>query len=522
MFRKAILIYGLDIETFINDTSYFLKSSSARREDYAFMEIITDIEAKYALRHICVRWLSMKKPILRLLQQWENILEYFFKFIPKEDDYKKVIKSSNRYKRIIGFLKDPTSKAGLCFIAFVSCDFEDYLTRMQTNEPMIHCMYEMMSSLLFNLMKKFVVYSEITTKVDGVITAKQGSDLISVNISKHTKKLDAIDIGTKAKSILNDFSINSESKEIFRKKCLGFFTASTKYLVSHLPISSQFLKDARYLHPDKRNYDSAVKAISRLALTVGNSLKNHLETVFSVSKDTTVSDICDLFRDQFQIYQQIDISKEWYIIETVNAKKERLQHQSYWKNAEKSWLEILPKEDEVKTIRIDSYWSRVFELKNDAGRLRFPQLAALVKSVLTLSHGNAGPEQGFSINKSILDAHGTRLREDTIVALRRVKHRIIQVGGVLNFQINKQVLESVKLSRGRYEEELKANEQINLNNSEVNEMQESNELIETENKIKDVERGIKVAEEAIKNGSDKLNHDLNSTFRSRKAAMIIS
>ena len=56
---------------------------------------------------------------------------------------------------------------------------------------------------------------------------------------------------------------------------------------------------------------------------------------------------------------------------------------------------------------------------------------------MSLSHGNAGPEQGFSINKAILAAHDTRLGEDVLVALRRVKHRLIQVDGVKNFEITK-------------------------------------------------------------------------------------
>ena len=39
----------------------------------------------------------------------------------------------------------------------------------------------------------------------------------------------------------------------------------------------------------------------------------------------------------------------------------------------------------------------------------------------------------FSINKAINDTHGTRLGEDMIIALRRVKHRILQVGGLKHF-----------------------------------------------------------------------------------------
>ena len=55
---------------------------------------------------------------------------------------------------------------------------------------------------------------------------------------------------------------------------------------------------------------------------------------------------------------------------------------------------------------------------DEAGNLKFPQLLALVKCVLFLSHGNSSPERGFSINKNFIEAHSTNLKEDTIVALR--------------------------------------------------------------------------------------------------------
>ena len=72
-FRKGILEFGFDLETFIHNTNYFFKLSAARREDYKLMQLITEIEAKFDLRHVIGRWLSMKYPVLRLLEQWENI-----------------------------------------------------------------------------------------------------------------------------------------------------------------------------------------------------------------------------------------------------------------------------------------------------------------------------------------------------------------------------------------------------------------------------------------------------------------
>ena len=71
---------------------------------------------------------------------------------------------------------------------------------------MIHIMYEKMSSLVFNLMKRFIIRSSLTVCVDGKTKAKQGANLASISLSDDQMNLDSIDIGTGAKSIL--FSLN--------------------------------------------------------------------------------------------------------------------------------------------------------------------------------------------------------------------------------------------------------------------------------------------------------------------------
>ena len=78
-------------------------------------------------------------------------------------------------------MKHPTSKASLCFIAFMANEFED--SSMQSNEPMIHIIYEKMSSLVFNLMKRFSIRSSLTVCVDGKTKAKQRANLASISLS---------------------------------------------------------------------------------------------------------------------------------------------------------------------------------------------------------------------------------------------------------------------------------------------------------------------------------------------------
>ena len=110
------------------------------------MEVFTDIEAKYVLKHVSSHWLSIKRPVLRILEQWDNLNEYFLKYLPQQTNFESKIKVTACYKRIVEFLKNCTSKASLCFIAFIAYEFEEYLIEMQTSEPMIHTMYENISS----------------------------------------------------------------------------------------------------------------------------------------------------------------------------------------------------------------------------------------------------------------------------------------------------------------------------------------------------------------------------------------
>ena len=61
--------------------------------------------------------------------------------------------------------------------------------------------------------------------------------------------------------------------------------------------------------------------------------------------------------------------------------------------------------------QIDHYWREVGTIKNGCGTKNIPQLLALVECILTFSHGNSIAEKGFSINKSLLEKHGSTIDE---------------------------------------------------------------------------------------------------------------
>lgn len=86
---------------------------------------------------------------------------------------------------------------------------------------------------------------------------------------------------------------------------------------------------------------------------------------------------------------------------------------SYWPYAFEGCGLEEDEEESCKYKHINYYWgsvrSPVFDMVSQ-------NVHASVKSVPSLFHGNAVPERGFSINKKLLDSHGTATYEDIIVA----------------------------------------------------------------------------------------------------------
>ena len=174
---------------------FFFKLSSAHREDYASLRELTNVFAKYAMKHISTRWLSMKYFCIRLLEELPNLKEYFPKFLPKTSQYNE-LKKAKTYKRIKSILTDPVSEVYLSFCAFATGDFESFLLQFQNDQPMIR---NGMFDLLTNLKKKFIKKKVLSNENDGFHAKK---DLLKTDVlkAKNNKPLNLIDIDMKTKS----------------------------------------------------------------------------------------------------------------------------------------------------------------------------------------------------------------------------------------------------------------------------------------------------------------------------------
>ena len=82
-------------------------------------------------------------------------------------------------------------------------------------------------------------------------------------------------------------------------------------------------------------------------------------------------------------------------------------------------------------------------------------LVCLFKLILFLSHRNSAPENGFLINKLLLEIHGSSLKKEIIEAIRIVKDNILKYQSILDIPVTKEMISIVSSSRQLYMDHLK-------------------------------------------------------------------
>jgi len=133
--------------------------------------------------------------------------------------------------------------------------------------------------------------------------------------------------------------------------------------------------------------------------------------------------------------------------------------------------------------RVDLFWGKIFQLKDQSGiMLKYGLLKKVVCSLLTIQHGNAECERSLSDNKNTLSPDRVGLGPNTLMGLRRMKEHARSVGGAhMVHTTSKEMLKVVRLSHQTYlkrkeQEAAEARQQrltAELNQQEDQEIQDS-------------------------------------------------
>ena len=127
------------VYTLIHDTS-------ARRADYIS---ITECD-KFPFAYCATRWVEDKKVADRAVEIWPNIkkvVEKWEKLAPSERP------KGKNYQTVLAAIKDNLITAKLNYFSFIASILQPFLTKYQSDDPLVSFMYDDVLSLITSLMR---------------------------------------------------------------------------------------------------------------------------------------------------------------------------------------------------------------------------------------------------------------------------------------------------------------------------------------------------------------------------------
>ena len=162
-------------------------------------------------------------------------------------------------------------------------------------------------------------------------------------------------------------------------------------------------------------------------------------------------------------YQNEDIPDSYFRLEESNKSTSGWIQYWYWEHAlECCHLTTNKTSVSSQYKRVDHYWhngNNIVDWKRSKKYTQKYTQLCLAHCLFSLSHSNSTPEQGFSINKVLLESHGYTMQNNKISALWFVKDELNRVGGVSNFPVTQNLITQVKGATAKYMADL---EQKNL------------------------------------------------------------
>jgi hypothetical protein len=356
----------------------------------------------------------------------------------------------------------------------VSKDFERFLTIFQDSKPLIHELHDEMTELLRSLLLRFVKPELVKDKCPQSLVRFLEKDIERDNFLPNDK----IDIGSEASKTLKQLKEDSTQSGTYQSTCRDIKKMMEKcaaYVAKKLPFSNVLLKNIACLSPLLRTEPSSLQMIA--AVVVNLPYCNSAEKSDSVVRE-------------WRKYQD-EVIPETFFIEDKGVKDDGTAY--------------------IKYKRVDYYWHRVMQMTDNRGDPKYPTLAAVVKMALSLSHGQADVERGFSINKHILNDRSL-LSEKVLCATRTVKEVLVRHGSVTSVPITPALIAAYRGAYKLYKDDLELSKTQKAQESAAGKRKERVDDQESIMKAKkrELEEKQAQAEKLINEGTERLTMAVQS------------
>ena len=135
----------MGLERYLKSIYTLLHDTPARRADYIS---ITECD-KFPFAYCATRWVEDKKVADRAVEIWPNIkkvVEKWEKLAPSERP------KGKNYQTVLAAIKDNLITAKLNYFSFIASILQPFLTKYESDDPLVPFMYDDVLSLIASLM----------------------------------------------------------------------------------------------------------------------------------------------------------------------------------------------------------------------------------------------------------------------------------------------------------------------------------------------------------------------------------
>lgn len=400
---------GWNIDKVLSAIFKIIDQSPSRRTDY---ERQCNDPALYPLQFCSHRWAENKIVAERAIEVWGTMVKTvkYWMQLPKSSQPKEDNKS---YQRLKSSINDPLVPVKLKFFSRIADELNKFLVLYQTDKPMV----PFLASSLEDMIRSFASTFLLADKLKEANTCLKLSKINFKDVNLHKRPVDVV-LPIPVKVALSDLKksgkISSTKALQFRSDVVSFLSSLCAHMVEKSPIKYSLTRNAASLIPSHI-----------VELLESNEKRFHLllENLYT-SQQLSDKNVEEAKREYSNFVQEVAIpNKEEFLAFDVSMKDQRL----------------------------DTFFFKFLE-----GRPSFSNLANVVKMILTLSHGQASVERGFSVNKTILVEN---LGKECLVSQRMI-HDHMKINDLMSheLEITPALRRSVKSSRQQYStylEELK-------------------------------------------------------------------
>ena len=432
---------GWELEKFFSSIFQLFKDTPARRNDYTKATGSSLFASKFC-KH---RWVENVPVAERTLE----VLPHLRKYVKAVNDKKLPDPKTQSFDTVQKMLQDDLLEVKINIFISIAKEVVPFLTLYQTDRVMIPFLGDDLHHMLKSLMSR--VISNSVLKKQG--TTLHGLIKIDVNNGENQRAVHKVDIGFVASEQLKKLSASKKVSDrqvlALKTECKEAILTIIKRLWLKSPLQYRLVRALNCLSPQ---------------MMVNNSERcvNKFQIVLKVlvdAKKLKESDV-DQTKHQFSCFLDEDVPQH-------TAKLDAFDHNKEDQHIEQLFYEMM------------------------ATKQCYKKLWTVVKNLLTLSHGQATVERGFSSNKQV---SVDNLQEGSFVALRQIDDYIKAVNGSLNVKITKDVICSAATARQMYmlylEEEKKKKEKKAFSMKRKSLMEELDDLKAKKKKLECEAEGL--------------------------------